>query len=172
MSFVLMSVEATYVRPYASGFWRDASGEPVDGRVFFDAGRVRPCMGTDVPAAVEELITGTRTVAHLATAVDDRPHVAPLWYRYEDGIVEIMTTGRKLSNVRKNSRVALSIDEDEDGHPGWMVTLLGTATVVEDEDENQAANRRLNEKYGAEPDAWEENTLVRIDVGSVSYQIS
>lgn len=123
-----------------------------------------------VPAEVEALLTDDPVVAHLATAVDDRPHAAPLWYRYDDGTVEIMTTGEKLANVRENPRVALSIQQDTDGQPEWMVTLRGTATVVDDEDESREANRRINEKYGAEPDAWSENTLVRVDVGSVSYQ--
>lgn len=127
-------------------------------------------MQRGVPPEVEDLLTGDRVVAHLATAVDDRPHVAPLWYRYDDGTVEIITTGQKLANVRENLRVALSIQKDTDGHPEWMVTLRGTATVVEDEDEGREANRRINRKYGAEPDAWSENTLVRIDIGSTSYQ--
>lgn len=127
-------------------------------------------MERGVPEEVEDLLTGDRVVAHLATSNDDRPHVAPLWYRYDDGTVEIMTTGRKLANVRENPRVALSFQHDTDGDPEWMVTLRGTATVVEDEEESREANRRINEKYGAKPDAWSENTLVRIDVGSTSHR--
>lgn len=127
-------------------------------------------MERTVPAEVETLLTGDRVVAHLATSVDDQPHAAPLWFYYDDETVEIMTTGKKLANIRKNPRVALSIQHDESGHPAWMVTLRGTATVVEDEDERRRANRRINAKYGARPDAWAENTLVRIEVGSVGYQ--
>lgn len=130
-------------------------------------------MGETVPADVESLLADEPLVAHLATCHDGKPHAAPLWYRYAgDDAVEIMTTGRKLANIRQNPRVALSVQSDENGHPEWMVTLRGTATVVEDEDENREANRRLNRKYGADdPDAWlEENTLVRIDVGSVTHE--
>lgn len=128
-------------------------------------------MATVVPEAVENLITDAREVAHLGTSVDDRPHVAPLWYRYAgDDLVEVMTTGKKLDNVRENHHVALSIERDDDGHPEWMVTLLGTATVVEEAEVQRRANERINEKYGANADDWSENTLVRIDVGSVSYQ--
>ncbi len=127
-------------------------------------------MERGVPADVEELIADAPVVAHLATCADGRPHVAPLWYRYEDGVVELVTTGTKLANVRANPRVALSIEADEGGHPEWTVTLRGTATVVEDEAENRAANRRINAKYGADPDDWSENTLVRVDVGSTSHR--
>jgi nitroimidazol reductase NimA-like FMN-containing flavoprotein (pyridoxamine 5'-phosphate oxidase superfamily) len=109
-------------------------------------------------------------MAHLATSVDDRPHAAPVWYRYDDGDIEIVTTGRKLANLRENPRVALSIQNDENGDPRWMVTLRGTATVVEDEKQFRETNRRINAKYGASEDAHSDNTLVRIDVGSMNYR--
>lgn len=127
-------------------------------------------MEDGVPSEVEALLTSDPVVAHLATAVDDRPHVAPVWYRYDDGVVEFTTTGKKLENVRENPRVALSIQRADGGRPEWLVTLRGTATVVEDEAENREATERINRKYGVEPDAWSENTLVRVDVGSVSHQ--
>ena len=127
-------------------------------------------MAGGVPSEVEELLTGDPLVAHLATCAEGRPHAAPLWYRYEDGVVEVVTTGTKLANVRANPRVALSIQRDENGQPEWAVTLRGTATVVDDEEASRAANERINEKYGVERDAWSENTLVRIDVASASYR--
>lgn len=127
-------------------------------------------MAETVPAEAEALLTSEPLVAHLATSTDDRPHVAPLWYRYDDGVVEIMTTGRKLANIRENPRVALSVQKDENGIPEWRVTLRGTATVVDDEAVSREQNRKLNRKYGIDEDSWEENTLVRIDVGSVNYE--
>jgi nitroimidazol reductase NimA-like FMN-containing flavoprotein (pyridoxamine 5'-phosphate oxidase superfamily) len=127
-------------------------------------------MAETVPTEVEELLTGEPTVGHLATSTDGRPHVAPLWYRYEDGTVEIMTTGRKLANLRENPRVALSVQKDEDGIPEWRVTLQGTATVIDDEAVTRERNRKLNRKYGIEEDAWESNTLVRIDVGNANSE--
>jgi nitroimidazol reductase NimA-like FMN-containing flavoprotein (pyridoxamine 5'-phosphate oxidase superfamily) len=123
-----------------------------------------------VPPAVEELLTSEPLTAYLATSSEDRPHVAPLWYRYEDGTVELMTTGRKLENVRSNPRASLAVQKAAAGIPEWTVTLLGTAEVIEDEAANRAANRRINRKYGVEPDAWSGNTLVRVDVGSASYR--
>lgn len=111
-------------------------------------------------------------MAHFGTCTDGRPHVAPVWYRYLAGeeTVEIVTTGRKLANVRENPRVALSVQQDEAGHAQWTVTLLGTATVVDDEGETDAARRRINAKYDADQDAYADNRLVRIDVGSATYR--
>jgi nitroimidazol reductase NimA-like FMN-containing flavoprotein (pyridoxamine 5'-phosphate oxidase superfamily) len=127
-------------------------------------------MSEAVPEEVEAFLTGNPETGFLATSTDDRPHVAPLWFRYDDGVVELMTTGRKLANVRENPRVSLAVESGDPGNPDWAVTLLGTATVVEDETANREANRRINERYGTDPDDWAENTLVRIDVGSVSYK--
>ncbi|MFW5949222.1 MAG: pyridoxamine 5'-phosphate oxidase family protein [Halolamina sp.] len=57
-----------------------------------------------VPDEVEELIADARLSVHVATSVDDRPHVAPVWYLYDDGVVSFVTSGRKLRNVRQNPR--------------------------------------------------------------------
>ena len=126
-------------------------------------------MTFEVPAKAEELLTRGPRIAHLATCHDDRPHVAPLWYNYRAGTVEITTTGRKLTNIRKNPRVAMSVQQDDAGRAEWGVTLLGTASVVEDPEEREAVLARINRRYGADEDAWEENTPVTIDVSSVDY---
>jgi len=128
-------------------------------------------MEESIPAAVEERLVDAQVPAYLATCVDGEPHVAPLWYRYEDGTVEILTTGQKLANLRRNPNVSLAVEMDDEGMPDWEVTILGTARVIEDEDAAREANRKLNRKYGVDEDSWEgENTLVRIDVGSASWQ--
>lgn len=127
-----------------------------------------------VPTEVEELLTTGREMAHLATSRDDRPHVAPIWYRYEDGIVEFVTEGRKLQNIRANPRVSLSIERSEDGVGQWHVVLFGTATVITDEEELWAGRTRLFERYrGREPTLEEDGeppeALVRVEVGSVAW---
>jgi PPOX class probable F420-dependent enzyme len=124
----------------------------------------------DVPERVAELLAAEPLTAHLATCRDGRPHVAPVWYLYDDGVVSIVTTGRKLADVRVNPYVSLSVEKAERGLPEWTVTLRGTADVVDDRDAFERVNGRINRKYGVGDEAWEENTLVRIDVGSASYR--
>lgn len=126
-------------------------------------------MTREIPAKAEELLTREPRIAHLATSHDNRPHVAPLWYNYRAGLVEIVTTGRKLTNIRQNPRVAMSIQQDHEGHPEWGVSLRGTASVVEDDAADEIF-RRINRRYDADDDAWrDENTPVQIDVASVEY---
>ncbi len=127
-------------------------------------------MGTDIDGAAEKLLRSEPLAAFLATAHDDRPHVAPVWYRYESGTIEVATTGRKLENIRTNRHVALSVQKDTGGIPEWTVTALGTATVVEDPGATEAAIEAINRRYGVEDDAWEDNTLVRIEVGSTTHR--
>ena len=126
-------------------------------------------MSESIPDEAESLLTSEPLIAHLGTCHGEKPHVAPLWYNYRDGAIEIATTGRKLKNLEQNPRVALSVQKDEDGHPQWGVSVRGTAEVIEDEEESEAALRRINRRYGVDDDAYSENTPVRIDVGSVSY---
>ena len=117
---------------------------------------------------VERLLTSEPVVAHLATCRDGRPHIAPLWFVYDDGVVEVVTTGRKLDDLHENPFVSLSVEKSERGRAEWMVSLRGTATVVADDEASREANARINRKYGVDEDAWDDNTLVRIDVGSAS----
>ncbi len=123
-----------------------------------------------VPPEAAQLLESEPLIAHLGTCTEGRPHVAPVWYRYEDETVEIVTTGKKLDNIRSNPRVALSVQADEGGETEWMVSLLGTATIVDDETVSEQARERINKKYGASPDAYAQNDLVRIDVGSATYR--
>lgn len=103
-----------------------------------------------VPPEVEALIADAPLSAHLATAADDRPHVAPVWYGYRDGALYFMTGGRKLSNLRRNPRVALSIEQLSDDGVDWNVTLLGRATVHDDSDKKEWASGWIYDKYDAE----------------------
>jgi nitroimidazol reductase NimA-like FMN-containing flavoprotein (pyridoxamine 5'-phosphate oxidase superfamily) len=72
-------------------------------------------MSDTVPPEAEALLTSEPLIAHLATCTENDPHVAPLWYNYRDGHIEIVTTGQKLANIRANPRVALSVQKDEYG---------------------------------------------------------
>jgi PPOX class probable F420-dependent enzyme len=125
---------------------------------------------TGIPEEARALLTSEPLVAHLATCADGGPHVAPLWFAVHDDHVELLTTGRKLENIRSNPRVALSVQKDEGGaDPQWAVTLRGTAEIVDDEAEADAIRERVHGHYGVAADEWPENVAVSIAVGSVNY---
>ncbi|MFW6384892.1 MAG: pyridoxamine 5'-phosphate oxidase family protein [Halodesulfurarchaeum sp.] len=126
-------------------------------------------MGRTISEEAESLLESEPLVGHLATSHDGKPHVAPLWFDYRNGAIEIVTTGRKLANIEQNPRVALSVQKDDEGTPVWGMTIRGTATVIEDDETGRTVLHRINRRYGAEEDAYSENTPVRIDIGSVEH---
>lgn len=131
-------------------------------------------MTNDTPLSteVETLLSEAVVSAHLATCVNDRPHVAPVWFDYRDGVVSVLTGGRKLANLRENPRVALSIERADGGDVEWAVTLLGTARIVEDSERKRAAAARVFGKYTGDEDVDGDpgGSLVEIDVGSATLQ--
>jgi nitroimidazol reductase NimA-like FMN-containing flavoprotein (pyridoxamine 5'-phosphate oxidase superfamily) len=128
-----------------------------------------------VPPETEELLREGEgdLMAAVATSHDDRPHVAPVWYHYDDGVVEFVTGGRKLENVRQNPRVAINVEKSEDGAGQWNVVLFGTAEVITDEEELWAGRTRLFQAYrGRDPtleqDGEPPEALVRVHVASTA----
>lgn len=71
-------------------------------------------------ATLDALIGGKSAIAHLATTVDDRPHVAPVWYGYEDETISVVTGGKKRANIHQNPFVSVSIQNDIEGVPEWV----------------------------------------------------
>ena len=70
-------------------------------------------------------------IATLATVrLDGSPHVAPIWYRYEDGEFRILTerSSVKARNVARDPRVELCID-DRARAPFHTVIVHGRATI-------------------------------------------
>lgn len=123
-----------------------------------------------VPDGVESLIAGTRLSAHVATSVDDRPHVAPVWYLYDDGVLSFVTSGRKLRNVRENPRVAISIEKADETGVDWAVTMLGTATVYDEPERVEPSQRRIDEKYDNETD-YGFQPLVEVEIASATRTV-
>lgn len=134
----------------------------------------------NVPTDEKELFVGKPLVAHLATSVNDRPHVTPVSYYYENGALQIITTGKKVENIRTNPRVALSIQTDDAGHPEWMVLIKGTACVVDSKEAIKQGAMNIYKKYfGENIDEWDEFrheqitnpsddvVILEIDIGSI-----
>lgn len=138
-----------------------------------------------IPPEAGSLIDGAPVSAHVATSVADRPHVAPIWYGYRDGVVYFLTGGRKLENLRQNPRVALSMESANAGDVDWNVTLFGRATVVDDPDRMDWAKGWIYDAYeddtGAESDPALETdggeagdgdaALVEVTVNSAAWNV-
>lgn len=133
-----------------------------------------------VSPETEELIADAKLMAHLATSVTDRPHVAPVWYAYDEGLLSVLTGGKKLAHIQQNPRVAVSIEKHTNGDAEWMVSLLGTATVHTESTRINEAARDVFPKYlGSDEEEWPEyhqqaltdeppNPLIEIEIASAT----
>lgn len=89
-------------------------------------------------------------IAVLATVdAQGRPHAAPIWYLYDDGVV-LMSTGRgsqKHRNIERNPNVTLVVDRRT--VPYYALMLHGEVEVgppLSDEDRRRMAERYLGEE--------------------------
>ena len=90
------------------------------------------------------VMEGTRT-GHLATVREDgRPHVAPIWFVFDDEDI-VFTSWHdsvKVRNIERTGRAAISIDLP---HPPYgFVTIEGTVTI----DRDPAASRHWATEMG------------------------
>ncbi len=73
-------------------------------------------------------------VANLVTVrADGRPHVAPVWFQWQQGRALVMTgqSSSKVRNLRNNPAVTLSIATGQ--RPYWYINLEGEANITEDD---------------------------------------
>jgi nitroimidazol reductase NimA-like FMN-containing flavoprotein (pyridoxamine 5'-phosphate oxidase superfamily) len=134
-----------------------------------------------VPSEIADRIRNENYISYLATTTNDRPHVVPIWYRYADDTLWFTTNGpKKVANIKRNPRVAATIQHDIDGHPQWMVSFRGQATVYDDVEVITDITRKIYEVYvGSDPDEWDdrrqqqvtnpnpERRVIEMEIGSV-----
>ena len=80
-----------------------------------------------------------------------RPHAAPVWYLYDDGVFRISTGdgSQKHRNILANPNISLVIDQR--ALPYYAVMVQGTADIgpaFSDEDSLRLAVRYLGENLG------------------------
>jgi len=98
---------------------------------------------------------GTRTAKLATVRADGRPHVAPVWF-VMDGEELVFTTGAdtvKGRNLRRDGRVALSVDDEEP--PYSFVVVEGVASAAEDAEDLLHWATRIGGRYMGEERAEE-----------------
>ena len=96
------------------------------------------------------LCQGTRTGKLATVREDGRPHVVPIWFVL-DGEKIIFTTGEssvKAKNMRRDSRVSLSVDDQTP--PYSFVTVEGNVSISENLDDMLYWATKIGERYMGE----------------------
>ncbi len=99
------------------------------------------------------LLEGTRTAALATVRTDGRPHVAPVWFTL-DGDDLLFNTGAdtvKGSNLRRDGRVALMVDDEEP--PFAFVSIEGDVSLSDDLDAMRHWATRIAARYMGEDQA-------------------
>ena len=105
---------------------------------------MRPMTAEEIRAF---LLQGTRTAALATVRADGRPHVAPIWFTL-DGDDLLFNTGEetvKGANLRRDTRVALMVDDEEP--PFAFVSIEGNATLSDDLDLMRYWATRIAARY-------------------------
>lgn len=88
-----------------------------------------------LPESARSLLRSGRLVHCATTDPDGRPQISAIWVGLDgDEIVSAsMRVNRKIRNLRRDPRIALSLDSDERNEIGMQYNLLihGTAVVTE-----------------------------------------
>ena len=114
------------------------------------------------PQEIDSYLAGPH-VAHFASIRQDgTPHISPVWYRWEDGKVTVVSgdSAVKTRNVRQNPKVAISVATDE--WPYQYVILEGDATV-ENANLRDTVRSIFSRYEGTERGAQDADELTRSD---------
>lgn len=84
------------------------------------------------PDEINKFLAEPRTAQLVTLRASGTPHVAPVWFLWDDGRALVMADASaiKVRNIRRNPAVALCVCTP--GHPYEFVTLEGTANVASD----------------------------------------
>ena len=89
-------------------------------------------MGTLNTAEADEFLSRPRTAQLVTMHAGGTPHVAPVWFLWDNGQALVMAGGTtvKVRNIRRNPAVALCVCTPD--HPYSFVTIEGTASITDD----------------------------------------
>jgi general stress protein 26 len=98
---------------------------------------------------IASLLTEAKIARFCSLNEDGTIHVAPVWFKYEQEALIIVTPARsrKVRNVRHNTKVSLLVDVSDPQNRG--VLIYGTAEIAElrREADIQALALSIGEKY-------------------------
>ena len=115
----------------------------------------------------EEFLAGVHIGVFAVGRDGEAPLAAPVWYRYADGVVEIVTAARtrKVGVLRKSPEATLCVQREE--NPPAYVTVEGTVTIepLPEGLVTEIAARYLGPKGAAKyAETAEDDTLLRLHV--------
>jgi nitroimidazol reductase NimA-like FMN-containing flavoprotein (pyridoxamine 5'-phosphate oxidase superfamily) len=105
---------------------------------------------------VQNFMGRERLASFVTVAFNNKPHIVPVFFTYEDGRVFVQTdrTSAKVRNLMQNSNVAVAVYRDEEA-----VVINGKARVIEDKGEFMKRTQDHVDKYRLRLNAEGEDSL-------------
>ncbi len=99
---------------------------------------------------IDFLMEGTRTGKISTVREDGRPHVAPIWFVWNEGkiIFCTMDSSIKAKNIRRNPQVSICVDDESP--PYAFVIIQGTAKFSDNQKDLLKWNTILGGRYMGE----------------------
>jgi len=99
---------------------------------------------------VDFLMEGTRTGKLSTVREDGHPHVAPIWFVWNEGkiIFDTMDSSVKAKNIRHNPQVSICVDDESP--PYAFVIIQGTAKFSDNQKDLLKWNTILGGRYMGE----------------------
>ncbi len=99
---------------------------------------------------IDFLMEGTRTGKLSTVREDGRPHVAPIWFVWNDGkiIFDTMSDSVKAKNIRRNPQVSICVDDESP--PYAFVIIQGTGKFSDNQKDLLKWNTIIAHRYMGE----------------------
>lgn len=100
-------------------------------------------------AEIDAFLNGVHLARVATVRPDGRPHVAPIWYLWEDGCFYFETSRNavKAKNLRTNPYIAITVDVTGGGLRLRYVILEGQAALIEDRVSVKKLTERIYSRY-------------------------
>ena len=94
-------------------------------------------------------------IGRLGCALDNQPHIVPVYFSYEaDSIYIFSTVGKKIEWMRQNPKVCLQADEIVDGLEWLSVIVTGTYLELNVPQYHTSLREHAREKLAAQSSEW------------------
>ena len=124
---------------------------------------------------VTAFLDGRHTMSVATIGADGQPHLVAMWYGFLGAAPAFwtFTKSQKIVNLRRDPRITCMVETGATYEELQGVELVGTATLLDDDDSKRELGRSVTERYTGIADdgivaaIGAKRTVVRIDVREI-----
>jgi PPOX class probable F420-dependent enzyme len=98
---------------------------------------------------IHEFLSNGHTLQVATIGIDGFPHLAPMWYRFEEGkiVFRSFTKSQKVVNLMRNPKITVLLEDGRSYDQLRGVMIKGTATLITDRDYVLGLYGRVSSDY-------------------------